>query len=233
MEKEPLILLPGTLCDERLWNQQINGLVNIADASVISLHNHDSIEGLALEVLSKAPQKFSMAGLSLGGIVALEIMRLAPDRVNRLALLSTNPFLPRPEQQEVWNKFIALSKSGNFLDITKDYLLPVLIDDANRTGELEHIIIEMAEQIGAAGYVNQLRAVASRKEQSSILSTIKCPTIVIGGEEDKVCPVSLIEYMGNAIPNAKQQIVSNAGHLITMEQPEKVTDALKEWLVAY
>lgn len=232
MAKEPLLLLPGTLCDEQLWESQVAGLADIADVSVGNLTNENSIEGLAQAVLAKAPSKFSLAGLSLGGIVALEIMRVAPERVNKLALLSSNPFPPKPEQQEMWDTFIEMTENDQFIEVTKDYLLPVLVHDKNRSEQMNNTIIEMAENIGSKAYINQLKAVMNRADQTSILSTISCPTIVMVGEKDIVCPVKMTEYMADTIPSAKMVVIKNAGHLVTMEKPVEVTKSMRDWLLS-
>lgn len=230
MGKEPLILLPGTLCDERLWESQLNGLADVADITIGDTTKQSSIEGLAQDVLTKAPPKFSLAGLSLGGIVALEIMRISPDRVNKLALLSSNPFPPKAEQQQTWQKFIKMTENNQFIDITKEYLLPVLVNEENQSNQMVNTIIQMAENIGPKAYLNQLRAVMDREDQTSILSTITCPTLLMVGAKDVVCPITMTEYMKNIIPNSEMKTVENAGHLVTLEKSAEVTKTMRNWI---
>lgn len=231
MAKTPLILIPGTLCDDRLWGHQRRYLSDIAEVNICEVTKGDSISSLAHSILEKAPEEFALAGLSLGGIISLEIMRLAPERVVKLALLDTNPNPPHPDQIATWERFINMANNGQFLDITTTYLLPILIHpDRKKDETLVSTIIDMARQIGKDGYINQLKAVMTRSDQRSILSTITCPTIVLVGKEDIVCPVHMSEFLKESIPTARLEIVDYSGHLITLEQPEKVSALLKGWL---
>ncbi|MEY8191948.1 alpha/beta fold hydrolase [Peribacillus simplex] len=229
MDKVPLILLPGTLCDERLW-ETVN-LADLADVKVCDVSKADTIEGIAKSVLEETPDKFALAGLSLGGIISLEIMRLAPERVMKLALLDTNPNPPTLEQIEGWERFINMANNGQFLDITINHLLPVLIHPDRRNDEaLVSKIIDMAEKIGIEGYINQLKAVMTRSDQRPILPAIECTTMILAGREDRVCPLHMSEYLTENIPTANLEIVSHSGHLSPLEQPEKVSAALRKWL---
>lgn len=231
MPKTPLILLPGTLCDERVWSHQIEILSDIAEVKIYDVTKADSIERLAQLILEDAPDKFALAGLSLGGIISLEIMRQSPERVKKLALLDTNPNPPTSEQMTSWEKFIEMANNGQFLDITKDHLLPVLIHPDRRNDEsIIGTIIDMAKKIGVDGYINQLKAVMGRSEQRPILSTITCPTLVIVGKEDVLCPVHMSEFITENIPKASLEILAHSGHLSTLEQPEKVSALLRNWL---
>ncbi|ASS95475.1 alpha/beta fold hydrolase [Peribacillus simplex] len=229
MDKVPLILLPGTLCDERLW-ETVN-LSDLTDVKVCDVSKADTIEGIAKSVLEEAPDKFALAGLSLGGIISLEIMRLAPERVMKLALLDTNPNPPTLEQIEGWERFIDMANNGQFLDITINHLLPVLIHPDRRNDEaLVSKIIDMAEKIGIKGYINQLKAVMTRSDQRPILPAIACPTMILVGRDDRVCPLHMSEFLSENIPTSSLEIISHSGHLSPLEQPEKVSAALRKWL---
>ncbi|MED3984996.1 alpha/beta hydrolase [Peribacillus simplex] len=229
MDKVPLILLPGTLCDERLW-ETVN-LADLADVKVCDVSKADTIEGIAKSVLEEAPDKFALAGLSLGGIISLEIMSLAPERVMKLALLDTNPNPPTLEQIEGWERFIDMANNGQFLDITINHLLPVLIHPVRRNDEsLVSKIIDMAEKIGIEGYINQLKAVMTRSDQRPILPAIACPTMILIGRDDRVCPLHMSEFLSENIPTSSLEIISHSGHLSPLEQPEKVSAALRKWL---
>jgi len=227
----PLILLPGTLCDERLWQYQLESLQDIAKVTVGNITQHNTIKALAEDVLAKAPREFALAGLSLGGIVALEIMRIAPERVLKLALLDTNPYPPRLEQRSMWERFFEMIDNNQFMDITREHLLPVLIHpDKQNNEEVVSVILDMAEKVGEDAYINQLKAVMNREDQRTILPSITCSTTIIVGREDRVCPVHMSEYMAASVTNATLEIIENAGHLITLEQPENVTRHLRRWL---
>ena len=231
MAKTPLILLPGTLCDERLWGHQLKYLSDIAEVTIGDVTKEDSISSLAHSILKKAPERFALAGLSLGGIISLEIMRIAPERVIKLALLDTNPNPPDYNQIAVWERFIDMANNGQFLDITITHLLPILIHPNRRKDEaLVSTIIDMAKKIGKESYIKQLKAVITRLDQRPILSTIACPTMVLVGKEDMVCPVHMSEFLTESIPTASLEIIEHSGHLSTLEQPEKVSALLKGWL---
>ncbi len=232
MTKTPLLLVPGTLCDERLWSHQIENLSDLAEVKVCDVTKDDSIYGLAQSILEEAPEKFALAGLSLGGIISLEIMRLAPERVKKLALLDTNPNPPKSEQISSWEKFIEMANNGQFLTITKNELLPVLIHPERRNDDrLIETIIDMAEKIGKDAYINQLKAVMGRSDQRPILPTIICPTMVIVGSEDKICPIHMSKYIAENISTSSLEIVDKSGHLSTLEQPEIVSSLLRKWLI--
>lgn len=231
MNKPPLILLPGTLCDERLWQHQVESLSSLADVSVVLLTEEDSIEDMARRVLKEAPERFALAGLSLGGIVALEIVKQAPERVIKLALLDTNPRPPREEQIETWEKFIDMAEGGEFKQITKDYLLPVLIrPDSQENEELTSEIVKMADNIGKSAMIRQMRALISKPDGRAALNKIGCPTLVMTGENDTVCTMDMHVELAENIKNSKLVTIDHCGHLSSMEQPEAVSAVLQYWL---
>lgn len=231
MKKIPLILLPGTLCDERLWQHQVKALEDIVEITIVDISRSDTIKGIAKDVLAEAPERFALAGLSLGGIVALEIMRLEPERVLKLALFDTNPNPPREEQLVGWQKVLDSEKTAQFIHEITDELLPALIHpDRQNDEELKRTIHQMAASIGTEGYIRQLKAVRSREDQRSVLSTILCPTMLFVGQQDIVCPPSLSEYMQQQIPHAEMVVIENAGHLPTLEQPSVVNEQMNYWL---
>lgn len=225
----PLLLLPGMLCNEQQWAHQVRHLADIANVTVADLTQHDSMAGLATAVLATASPRFALAGLSMGGIVAMEIVRQAPERVLKLALLDTNPYPSPPGQQAQFDGFRQLIENGRFLDITKVTLKPNLIyadDPALKQG-----ILHMAEAVGADAYDRQMTAVANRPDSRTSLRQITCPTLVLCGRHDVPCPVSLHEEMAASIPYANLVVVEDCGHLSTMEQPERITAVLRQWLL--
>lgn len=231
MNKEQLILLPGTLCSEILWSDQIEHLSDIADTHVGDLTQDETIQGMAKSILRKAPPEFSLAGLSMGGIVAMEVVRQAPERVKRLALLDTNPLPPRAEQIKGWENFIGMANEGRFTEVTEKYLLPGLVHPG-RLKDLNLIekIIKMAEDIGPKAMIKQMKALMTRPDAREHLSKINCPTLVLLGRQDALCSIEMHEFLTSAIPNAKLCVIEECGHLSTMEKPEEVTLALRSWL---
>jgi pimeloyl-ACP methyl ester carboxylesterase len=230
MPRTPLVLLPGTLLDAELFGHQIAHLADVAEITVGDLASDDSIADMAEMVLATAPQHFALAGLSLGGIVAFEIMRRAPERVTRLALLDTNPLPPRPEQLAAWAELGGLAEAGR-LDQVVDRLLPGLLRPGWHADErTERTVRAMAERVGAAAYGRQLRALAGRADSRPTLGTLACPTLVLVGRQDALTPVAIHGEMAAAIPNAALVIVEQCGHLSPLEQPQAVTAALRYWL---
>ena len=230
MPRTPLVLLPGTLLDAELFGHQIAHLADLADSIVGDLANDDSVAGMARTVLAAAPQRFALAGLSLGGIVAFEIMRRAPERVSRLALLDTNPLPPRPEQLAARAELGGLAEAGR-LDQVVDRLLPGLLRPGWRADERAvRAVRAMAGRVGPEVYVRQLRALAGRADSRPILRTLACPTLVLVGRQDALTPVALHEEMAAAIPAAALVVAEQCGHLSPLEQPQAVTAALRYWL---
>ncbi|MGM0751745.1 MAG: alpha/beta fold hydrolase [Bacillota bacterium] len=232
MKKEALVLLPGTLCDERLWEHQLEHLTDVSEPSVSMLTEEDTIEGMAESVLKHAPERFALAGLSLGGIVAMEVIRRAPERVTRLALLDSNPHGPKQEQLEGWKDLISKVESGEFQSIVEEKLLPNLIHPSRQEErDLVSTIRDMAEKIGPEVYVQQLRAVSTRSDLREVLREINVPTLLLVGRDDQVCPLSLHEEMQESISESRLVVVNHCGHLSSLEQPEEVTAALRNWLM--
>ncbi len=228
----PLVLLPGTLCDARLWAHQTQYLTDIAAPSVGDLTRDDSITAMAQRALDAAPARFVLAGLSLGAIVAFEIMRQAPERVIALALLNTNPAAPDDHQVAVWREEIQLATSGRFAEFVEDRWIPTLLGASGGRGAfLRNVIHGMAYTVGPEGYARQLSAQIGRPDSWSSFAAIACPAIVIGGRQDTLCPPALQQAIAAAIPNARLAIVENCGHLSARERPEAVTALLRQWLV--
>ncbi|MCH8972240.1 MAG: alpha/beta fold hydrolase [Acidobacteria bacterium] len=225
-----LVLLPGTLCDERLFAHQIEHLTDVASVEVGEITTADTITGMAAAVLDRAPPRFALAGLSLGGIVAIEIMRIAPERISKLALLDTNHNPPTPSQVTSWELFEELTRTGRFEDVTRRYLLDSLLHD--ETPESIALVLDMAAGVGPERFLIQNAAQLTRPDNRHVLPTISAPTLVLCGREERVCPVSVHEELAAAIPGAKLVVIPGAGHFSTIDQPELVTQAMLSWLVA-
>jgi len=227
----PLVLLPGTLCDARLWEHQTQYLADIAAPLVGDLTRDDSIAAMAERALEAAPPRFSLAGLSLGAIVAFEIMRRAPGRVIALALLDTNPAAPDDSQIALWREEIQMAQSGLFAELVEERWIPSLLEASGSRGvSLPDAIRRMAHTVGPTGYAHQLWAQIGRPDSWSSLAAIACPTLVLGGRQDTMCPPALHEAIAAAIPDAWLAIVEDCGHLSACEQPEAVTARLHRWL---
>lgn len=227
----PLLLLPGTLCNATLFEHQLAHLAEIAFPRVVAVHLQDDLRDVAHYVLSQVEGPFAVAGLSYGGIVALEMWRQAAGRIVKLALLNTNPRAPSLETRERQQRFVGMAHLGEFRSITTDFLKDAMLHpDHRRDLKLREAVLDMAESIGIQGFVNTVKAQLGRPDSMPDLSHITCPTLVLTGREDSVVPVPVHIEMAQALPNSRLVIVEQCGHLSSMEQPEIVTGALREWL---
>ncbi len=228
----PLVLLPGLLCDAALWAHQYARLGDVAEPiTVADLTGHDSMGALAEVVLAAAPPRFALAALSMGGYVAFEMMRRAPERVLRLALIATTARPDSEEQTRRRRGLITLSGSGKFRGVTPR-LLPMLIHpDRQADVPLTDAVMAMAARIGADAFRHQQTAIMGRPDSRPDLARIACPTVVIGGREDALTPPELLAEIAGAIPDARHVIVEDCGHLAPLEQPQAVTALLRDWLV--
>jgi pimeloyl-ACP methyl ester carboxylesterase len=227
-----LVLLPGLLCDYALWKPQMAALSDICVPWVADLTRDDSIAAMAARVLAEAPaQRFALAGLSMGGYVAMEIMRQAPQRVTRLALLDTRATLDTPEETARRHELIRLAQTERgFIPITTR-MLPLLVHPARAKDEpLVRVIREMAERIGVEAYLRHQQAIMSRSDLRPELPRIGCPTVVLCGREDALTQLEMHEEMARLIPTARLVVIEQCGHLSTLERPIEVNTALRNWL---
>ena len=230
-EREPLLLLSGLLSDGALWRAQVDGFADVAAALVPDLSRDDTIAGMARRALAAAPPRFALAGLSMGGYVAMEIMRQAPERVTRLALLGTSARTDTPEQAGRRREAIALAEGGGFGRVA-DRMLPNLIHP-DRLGEeaLVSAIRAMAARLGKDGFLRKQRAIMERIDSRPDLPHVACPTLVLCGREDASSPLFLHEEMASLVPGARLEVIERCGHMSAMERPVEVTAALRRWLL--
>jgi pimeloyl-ACP methyl ester carboxylesterase len=227
---EHLVLLPGLLCDAALWQHQIEGLGDRCQIMVGDLTRGGSIADIAEEILDEAPTRFALAGLSMGGYVAQEIMRKAPDRVERLALVDTKARADTVEQRKTRESLIRLADVGKFKGVTPK-LLPNLIhpsrmDDPGVAG----VVMEMAERVGQEAFKRQQTAILGRKDGRADLYAVRVPTLILAGREDLLCPPETQEEMAAHIPNARLELLDVCGHLAPLERPAETNKIFDEWL---
>ncbi|MDF1726565.1 MAG: alpha/beta fold hydrolase [Sulfitobacter sp.] len=227
---EPLVFLPGMMCDARLFGPQIAELS--ADTVVICapITQGERIEEIASSLLDQLPGRFALAGLSMGGIVAMEILRRAPDRVTRIALMDTNPLAETPVAAANREPQIVRVRSGKLLDVMRDELKPTDLAPGPQRSEVLHLAMEMAETLGPEVFIRQSRALQRRRDQQAVLRKCRAPTLILCGEHDQICPVKRHEFMAELIPYAQLKVLPDAGHLPTLEQPEATTAALRAWM---
>ena len=226
----PLVLVPGLLCDARLWQPQAAALADVAAITVADVTRDDSIAGMAERVLAAAPARFALAGLSMGGYVVQEMTRRAPERVAKLALLDTNARADTEEQKKRRLDLIQLAERGTFKGVTPR-LLPMLIHpDRMADKELVDSVMAMAESVGKDAFLRQQRAIMGRTDGREALREIGCPTLVLCGREDALAPPKVHEEMAERIPDATLVVINHCGHISTMERPEQVAAQMRVWL---
>ncbi|MDX2028354.1 MAG: alpha/beta fold hydrolase [Alphaproteobacteria bacterium] len=231
-DKVPLLFLPGLLCDAALWQNQINALKNMADCHVADLTQHDRMAALAQAVLAKAPPRFALAALSMGGYVAFEILRQAPERVLKLCLLDTSARPDTEEQKKRRRMLMSMAKKGEFKGVTPR-LLPTLIHaDRLEDKALTDVIMDMAARVGREAFLRQQDAIIHRIDSRPFLKDISCPTQVIGGRQDALTPPEIVQEIADGIPGAKLNFIENCGHLSALERPEEIVELMKRWLKA-
>ena len=226
----PLLFLPGLLNTARIWRHQVENLGDLADAAVADLTAQDSISGLAQGILDTAPELFALAGLSMGGYVAFEIMRTGPDRVDRLALVDTTARPDAPENAAKRTVLVAEARSRG-LGAVVPQLIPNFLSPAGaKNPAMVQAVTEMANEIGAEAFERQQTAIMGRPDSRPDLAGIKCPTVIIVGREDVMTGGEIAEEMADGIPGAKLAEIPEAGHLSPLENAEAVTAALAQWL---
>jgi len=226
----PLVLLPGMMCDERLFASQINELSKRREVHFAKITDHETISELASDVLNNAPPVFALAGLSMGGIVAMEIVSQAPERVDRLALLDTNPLAELPDVLKRRGPQIDAIKNGQLKEIIRDEMKPNYLFDGVRKTEILKLCMDMALDIGPDAFIRQSIALRDRVDQKNTLGSYKRPALVLCGRHDVLCPLERHELMHTLLENSKLEIIEDAGHLPTLEQPKITTMALASWL---
>jgi pimeloyl-ACP methyl ester carboxylesterase len=230
MAKETLVLLPGLLATRRVWQNQIEALSDIADIVVPELYDHDSMGAMAEAALAAVKGPFSLAGFSMGGYVAFEMLRRARDRVRRLALVDTQAIPDTPEATARRLGFIEQTRIGRFKGV-QPAIMPVIVH-SSRLDEnaLTQPILDMALEVGAEGFVREQHATMARPDSRPMLGSIQMPTLVIVGRQDQTTPLARAEEMAATIRNARLVVIEQCGHMSPLERPAEVTAALRRWL---
>jgi pimeloyl-ACP methyl ester carboxylesterase len=229
-EPLPIVLVPGLNCSARLYADQIPALWRFGPVQVADHTRDSSMDAIAARILAAAPQRFALAGLSMGGYLALTIVRHAPERVQKLALLDTSARPETPEQTERRRPQIALAESGRFAEVPA-LQFPVFVH-RNRQGDeaLRERVRTMAEETGAQAFLRQQHALMTRADSRPSLTAIRCPTLVLVGDGDELTPPPLSQEIAAGVAGSRLVIVADCGHLSTMEQPDAVNRALVEWM---
>ena len=227
---EPLVLLPGFMCDSRLFEAQIAALGRDYVVATAPVWSAERIEETASALLDQLPSRFALCGHSFGGMVALEIVRRAPKRVTRLCLISTTPLTESPEFAATREPRIVAARSGRMADVmTQEVPLAALAPGVGRAAAHSRLI-EMAEDLGAEAHYRQTRALQRRRDQQDTMRGITQPLLLMCGFHDTIYPVKRHEFMAELLPYSELKIIDGAGHLAPLEAPDAVTDALSDWM---
>jgi pimeloyl-ACP methyl ester carboxylesterase len=228
----PLLILPGLLEDADAFEPQILALRGIAACTVADLTRAESIAGLAKEALKQGPQgPVSLLGHSMGGYVALEIMRQSPERVVRLALLNTNARPDSPESTENRKRLMSMAET-DFPAVIQTLIPKLMTEEHVQDTTMTGVITEMALGMGKDAFLRQERAIIGRIDSRPHLARIKSPTLVVAARQDALMPVALLQELADGISQSRLAIVEDSGHMASIEQPEQVTKLLLEWLDA-
>ncbi|MEQ1880600.1 MAG: alpha/beta fold hydrolase [Burkholderiales bacterium] len=232
MKKIPLVLCPGLLCDAALWATQVAAFSDNAECWIPDLTRQDTMQAMGEFVLREAPWKeFALAGLSMGGYVALETLRQAPGRVKKLALLDSRARPETPADSDRRRQLMALAQSARGFAPVNSRMMPLLVHpDRIKDEPLVQGIRDMAERVGVEAYVRQQQAIMSRIDFRPRLKDIRVPTLVLCGRQDQLTPLDCSEEMAGAIPGAKLVVIEDCGHMATLERPAEVNTAMREWV---
>ena len=227
---DKLIMVPGTLFDKNLFKHQLQCLNSKAECYVANNSSSDNLEEVAKKILYKYEGKLSVLGHSYGGIIAFELFRQAPERIGKLILLNTTHKVPNKQTKILFQKFIGMAFLGEFNKITSDNLIDIMLTPENaKNNDLRDAIVNMSLNVGIDNFYNQVKAQLGRPDSTKDLKNIKCPTLIIAGREDNICPLKLHEEMAEAIPNSTLKVIDKCGHLSPLEQPVLVNNTIIDW----
>ena len=224
----PLVLIPGMMCDARMWGG-LSGQLHPRQVGHILPTEGDTVQTLAAQVLHHAPPRFALAGLSMGGIVAMEVVAQAPHRVTRLALLDTNPRAETAATQAIRAPQIARAQT-DLAGVLRDEMKPNYVHSGPLKAAILDLCMDMALSLGPEIFARQSRSLACRPDQTQTLAAFKGPALVLMGEDDRLCPRDRLDLMHALMPQSRLAIIPNAGHLPTLEQPARTFAELFSWL---
>ena len=215
------MLLPGMGCTPALWSR-----LSLPEGVCKPVLQEPSLDAEVSRLLDLLPERFALAGLSLGAIVAMALVRRAPERVSRLCLMSTNPYAPTPVQQEAWAAQREQLRTGSARELQAS-LLPVLLSPGR--DDLVPLTLAMADDLGAETYDAQLRLQATRVDERPGLAAMSCPTLVVAARDDRLCGVDRQVEIARLVPGAELVVLEECAHLSPLEQPEQLSGHLERW----
>ncbi len=229
-QSQTLCLLPGLLCDATVWAPQRAALSSSSDIHVPNFWGLSSFADMARKVLDEVPGPLAVAGHSMGARVALELWRLAPDRLRRLALLSTGFHGPRPEETSKRMALVDLAYKKGMAEVARVWLPPMVHPDRIGDAALMEPLVDMVRRATPEIFEGQQRAGLNRPDAAAYLPNISCPTLILCGRQDGWSPPAQHEEMAALIPGARLVLLDGCGHMATVERPAEVTEELIRWL---
>ncbi len=235
--KKPLLLVPGLLCDDAVWAFQTAALADTVAARVANNGAADSLGALAESIIAHAPERFALAGHSMGGRIALEVARRVPERLLGLALLDTGYGALAPGEageREAAGRYalLEIARRDGMRAMARTWVQGMIYAPRLREEPLLEPILDMFERRTPDLFAMQIKALLNRPDATAVLSALRCPTLVLCGREDAWAPPSRHEEMANMIRGARLVIIPECGHMAPLERPEAVNAALRNWLVA-
>lgn len=221
---QTIVLLPGMMCDQRLYASFMNQFSDRFDIHCLDLIDQTTIPDMAQSVLDRIDGCFHLVGLSMGGIVALPTALQAPDRIASLMLLDTNARADRPEVAALRDAQIDAVKNGGLVDILSQKMVPNYFHDRSANAENERICLDMGVDLGVTAFENQSLALKHRVAVTDRLGEIQCPTLIVMGEQDKLCSLHDHQTMANGIARSQLHVIPQCGHIPTMETPDQVNE---------
>lgn len=228
---EPLVLLPGMMCDARLFAPQINDLSRDTAVMVAPITQGERIEEIASGLLDVLPARFALAGLSMGGIVAMELLRRAPERITRIALMDTNPLAETPQTAAAYEPMIIGARAGRLDEVLRGFMRADFLAPGPQRLAVLNRVFEMGRDLGPEVLIRQVRALQRRRDQQATLRKCKVPALILCGAHDRLTSPKRHAFMAELMPSARLEVIEDAGHLPTLETPEAVTEALRRWMV--
>ncbi len=227
---QTIIFVPGHMCDERLFSHQIEYFKNKFEIMVADLTKHESIHQSALDILKVAPKSFILVGLSMGGIVSMEIVRLAQERVSHLVLIDTNPYAEKPHAKTTRKANVKRVKECEVLRAIQTEFISKYFVHKPKEVKLKELCLEMALRLGPDVFIRQSKALINRVSQIKTLKLLECSTLIICGREDQICPLSYHIKMENLIKCSELVVFEKTGHLPTIESPKLTNSYIEDFI---
>lgn len=225
----PLVLIPGMMCDARMWAGLPSALHPRESVHALPIGG-ETMADIAATILKDAPPRFALAGLSMGGIVAMEILVQAPERVERVALLDTNPRAEAPAVRARREPQIERVMAGGLEDVMRQDMVPNYFITGSQRADLSGLCLEMAMSLGPEVFRRQSLALRERDDRQAALAGFTGPALVLTGEDDRLCPRDRHDLMHSLMPQSELIVIAGAGHIPTLEQPVETAAAIRRWL---